>query len=291
MPRASKMKWTPDRNARLFFLNELRAARTEAQKNAEDFAGLLFAFERLGVFLAVEDDGTSAADLHGLGSYSHVLTDLASFSTLGGRRLEAGTRRWHSPFECLFRLVADARNSALHEGAKARHLTEHAIELALIFEEALAQMAPPLRTVGDLMVRSPVIAQPWQPVSFVRQAMLTNSFSYVPVFIGEEWKLISDHAVAQFLGGAGTAGERRVRMAMSISKAEGEFLEMRLPTALTVAETSAASDLFGLSSEEDANGRLPVLSAPVLVLAESVEGDGRSDEHRLVGLITAFDLL
>lgn len=38
----------------------------------------------------------------------------------------------------LYDLVEQGRNEALHQGAFARHLAEHAIELALALEDALA---------------------------------------------------------------------------------------------------------------------------------------------------------
>jgi hypothetical protein len=180
-------KRNPTQTVRKYFLDELRTARAQAQKNTEDFAGLFIAFERLGAYLAVDDDGAIAREKPGgLGEYELALGKLAQYSVLGDGSIEDGSRRWHSSFETLFGLVKDARNSALHEGAKARHLTEHAIELAHVFEEALRRMPDELTTVGDLMVRSVVFADTWQPISFVRQAMLTNSFSYLPLFIGDD---------------------------------------------------------------------------------------------------------
>ena len=35
-----------------------------------------------------------------------------------------------------------------------------------------------LHQVSDFMVRNPVCASMWQPLSFIRQSMLVNSFSY-----------------------------------------------------------------------------------------------------------------
>jgi hypothetical protein len=79
----------------------------------------------------------------------------------------------HVPFPLLYGIVKDARNEALHQGAFARHLTVHAIELSLVLEDAMRRsFENPV--VGDFMVRNPVCAELWQPLSFVRQQMLTN---------------------------------------------------------------------------------------------------------------------
>ena len=57
--------------------------------------------------------------------------------------------------------------------------------------------------IGDYMVRMPVSACTWHPLSFIRQTMLANSFSYLPVNNGTETepdlRLISDCHLAAFL--------------------------------------------------------------------------------------------
>jgi len=57
--------------------------------------------------------------------------------------------------------------------------------------------------VKHFMVENPICAALWQPLSFIRQSMLKNSFSYLPVSVpqnGEQrWQLISDLSVAQYL--------------------------------------------------------------------------------------------
>ena len=74
-------------------------------------------------------------------------------------------------------------NDALHQGAFARHLTIHAIDLALILEDALRSFEEP--RVSDYMVRNPLFAELWQPIGFIRQQMLANSFSFLPVLKGK----------------------------------------------------------------------------------------------------------
>ena len=84
----------------------------------------------------------------------------------------------------------------MHQGAYARILTDHAVDITIILEDALMSE---LSKVSQFMVRDVVEAKPWQPVSFVRQQMLKHSFSYIPVRHKDTWKLISEHSVAQYL--------------------------------------------------------------------------------------------
>ena len=287
-------KRTPNQKVRMYFLDEVRTARAQAQKNSEDFASLLISFERLGAYLAIDDDGAIARkNPGGLGEYEFALGQLAQYSVLGDGSIEDGSRRWHSSFETLFGLVKDARNSALHEGAKARHLTEHAIELAHLFEEALRRMPDELTSVGDLMVRSVLIAEEWQPISFVRQAMLTNSFSYLPLFIDGQWKLFSDNFVARYLQKATSKAHRRALMAKTIEKAVKESQGLPLPIALTVKDTDPITKLFDHTSEDEKAildaGMVLVLDSGRLVQNE--QPDECRSRELLVGVITAFDLI
>jgi hypothetical protein len=276
--------------ARFSFLDELREARTRAQKNAEDFSHLLFVFERLGAFLSIGDDGTEATDKTGFNDFFGPLSRLAQFSALGNGRLQGESANWHSSFDVLFDLVREARNGAMHEGAKARHLTEHAIELALVFEEALVHMPKHLSLVRDVMVRSPVTAAPWQPVSFARQVMLTNSFSFLPIYIDSEWRLLSDQFLARYLRRAdGDNPTRRTWMARTISRAVRDMPHDPLPKARLVEDTTTVQQLLTFCEEWHTarNGDyVDGLSAPILVT------DPRRDPcNAPVGLVTAFDLL
>jgi len=169
----------------------------------------------------------------------------------------------------LYDLVKDARNYALHQGACARYLTGHAIELALVLEDALRRSldAP---VVGDYMVRHPVCAELWQPLSFIRQQMLANSFSYLPVKSDAGvWCLVSDLDIATYLGTDAT--ERKPRLAQSLRAAH---IPLQATTPCTI-DIPLEEALLRLSKEK----------RPLLVCRQD------QDEQVLIGIVTAFDLL
>lgn len=264
--------------ARSFFLNELRQARQAAEKDNEAFGQLLFVFERLG--------GFRLGAPKNLGRYRLCLLDLASRSALA-KNLMAGQCAWHSEAEVLYTLVNQARNDALHQGARARHLTEHAIELCLLFEDALMNgdaneaNGNPAATVGDIMVRSPTVINEWHPVSFARQIMLTNSFSFLPIQAGGQWKVVSDAGVAIYLRtGTPARNERAKRLGTTI----GEAIKCG-HLALDEVATASTRDSIAAVMGKLASG------GPVLVFSAPTEEYAEGGDPTLVGLLTAFDVL
>lgn len=249
-----------DRSALVTFSGQLREARENALRDSEAFDGIIHVVERLGSFL-----GRKIADL---GKYKEDLEDRASHSALS----KDVPDRWpsvHIPFSLLYDLVKDARNDALHQGAFARHLTGHAIELSLVLEDALRRSLDS-PAVGDYMVRNPTCAEPWQPISFIRQQMLANSFSFLPVKCATEWYLVSDLEIATYLGT--DLSERRKRLAHTLTEAklplkQAQFclVDTPLQEALQLLEKDQRALLVCRTEQEDKQG--------------------------LVGIVTPFDLL
>lgn len=243
---------------RIYFRDQLREARAAALKDAEGFHEILFCLERLRTVLNPHGQG--------LGALLPSLKELAAGSPLAAV-IPRQYPKFHPPMERLFDQVRSGRNDAAHEGAYARHLTEHAVQLAIIIEDAL--MSKTIKQAQDFMVRDPICAELWEPMSLIRQKMLSNSFSFLPVrSLSGEWKLVSDRALARVLRGVAHA-ERTRRLAMTLEQA----LAAGLPL-LEEAETCDPTDPV----KTVAKG---LTDKPVLVV----------DEEHLLGIITAFDLL
>jgi len=253
----------------LHLRDQFREARLVALKDAEAFHEILYTLERLGYLLKGEEGN--------LWAYKEKIEVEASNSALAVEIPETEHREWHTPFSELYDLVRVARNDALHQGAFARNLTMHATQLALVLEDALTEKAT---TIGDFMVRGPVCALPWQPISFVRQQMLANSFSYLPMQWetqqGTGWKLVSDFHVARYLRIPDNPGsnERKRRLARTVQDAAN-------------AGTLVLEEAASCSSQKTLEQALPLFS-----------GDGRpllvhhpNDPGRLMGIVTAYDLL
>jgi CBS domain-containing protein len=247
-----------NRSAIRMFCEQLRQARENAFRDSEAFDEIIHVLERLGSFLCKK--------ISGLGDYKEDIEKRARQSALA----EEVPTRWrgiHVPFSLLYDLVKDARNDALHQGAFARHLTGHATELALVLEDALRRsLDSPV--VGDYMVRNPVYAELWQPISFIRQQMLANSFSFLPVKNNAgDWCLVSDLDIATYLGT--DPSKRKQRLTQSLNAAE-----IPLQSAKSCAIDTPLEEALRILGTE---------KKPLVVCHQ--------DQQALVGIVTAFDLL
>lgn len=249
------------------FCAQFRSARAAALRSAEDFHELLYVTERLGYFLTCGRENT-------LGAMRDAVLAIATTSQL--TRLGFGPDGSRIEISSLYNMVTQARNDALHQGARARHLTTHAIELALILEDALMSLPDAreshARCVRDYMVREPMVAESWQQLAMIRQIMLTHSFSCLPVWYpsdnGGSWQLLSDRKLAAYLQG----NQRMTRLGQSLADAVNAD-----PTLLMPAKTLTPDSSIEEAVTVTENGLLLVVHP--------------ADRARLVGVLSAFDLL
>lgn len=264
----------------LGFRDQLREARFKAQKDAEAFDEIVFVVERLGCYLK-EQQGD-------LWKYRPFIVELATCSTLfcatSGARREV-----HTPFPQQYDLVREARNDRAHEGAAARHATSHAIELALVLEDALMNSCNTDSDfkVSDFMVRTPVCASMWHPLSFIRQTMLTSSFSCLPVNAGTNdkplWQLVSDHEVAIYLRRKPNGRRPKDLLVYSLEKATKHDHDNKLSliTPFRFRATDAVEDVLEKWCARE--GKPEQNAHPVLVTREGTE--------ELLGILSPYDLL
>jgi hypothetical protein len=246
---------------KIYFRDLFRDARSVALKDAEGFDATFFALERFGRFL-LESEGN-------LGKYKEDISDKAKDSPLAGE-IPIAWPDFHTRFNDLYDQLQVARNSAFHEGAVARHITSHAVLLSMILEDALMKNR---HRIGDFMVRMPACACMWHPLSFIRQTLLANSFSYLPVNNGTEaepdWKLISDCALAGFLR-AGGDSERKKRLSMTLRDALKSGISL-IPPYICHSDTTVQEVITSCEHH------------PVLIVS--------ADNKQLLGIATAFDVL
>ena len=248
-----------EREIASYFRDQFRQARARALQDAEGFQDTLFVLERLGIYLT--------GRILDLGKYKKHIEQEAMKSPLADDIPNQHTI-WHSKFSTIYETVRNARNDALHQGAFARHLTNSVIQLALVLEDALMSNKS---TTGEFMVREPICASYWQPLSFLRQQMLKNSFTYLPLLCDKEgqqrWLLVSDYHVAHYL----RLGDRKARLAKTLDAAISDGLEVE-PADTCFADTSVEEAL------KMSKGK------PLIVI-------DRDHPERLAGIVSPFDFL
>lgn len=222
---------------RCHYRDRLREARYKALADAEGFGEVCFALEAIGMRLRRQEGqlGSYISEIYELTKDSAVLCCVAQeFPSL------------FASFAALYRTVQNARNDAMHSGVYARHATEAAIALCIALEEALMKEQEFKRvTVGDFMVRSTVVVQPWQPVAYARQLMLAHSFSFLPVKLKQNWLLLPEISVAKFLHRRQNRKELLAKEIQEVGGLKEDGAELELIPARIVTEASSVDDLLG----------------------------------------------
>ena len=257
------------REEQLFYRDKLRAARYAALADAEGFIEVCFAVEALGLRLSGQQStlgGCYADKIHALAD------SLSQRDLLAAEQPGCFTR-----FDALYFSLKKARNDVMHSGAYARHATGVAIELCIHLEEALMSGGQIPTKASDYMVRDVVLVKKWQPIAHARQLMLTHSFSFLPVFLNNEWKLISELSIAKFLPLSLTRPQRELRLAKSIDKAQSEGLDL-ISTSLVFADSDVTTLLCNHDPKEPA----------IWLVADT---DDIEKHGSLQGVLTPFELM
>jgi hypothetical protein len=201
---------------RVFYRDRLRDARYAAQADAEGFSQVCYAIEALGKRLLGKEES--------LGHYRVHIKDIATAAP-SLSSLPTEYPQFFTHFDALFEIVRRARNDAMHAGSYARHATSAAVEMCIGLEEAVMVGAEPVSKVKDFMVKTPVVAEPWQPVGHARQLVLAHSFSFLPIFRDDEWYLLSEMALVSYLHPM-SANKRKSALVCPISEAVAEGLKL-----------------------------------------------------------------
>ena len=177
-----------DKKVALHFRDEFRKARDSALKDTEGYQQILFVLERMGSYLLKKKGD--------LWKYQCCISKLVEQNCPSFLK---PSNDYHIKFDRLYEMVRNGRNDALHQGAVARIMTSHSVQLSMMIEDTLMAVAMSEK-ISEYMVKNPMCAHEWQPISFIRQIMLENSFSHIPFYREEQkkWHVISDLDVAKF---------------------------------------------------------------------------------------------
>ena len=253
-----------DKKVALHFRDKFRKARDSALKDAEGYQQILFVLERMGSYLLKKKGD--------LWKYQCCISKLVEQNCPSFLK---PSNDYHIKFDRLYEMVRNGRNDALHQGAVARMMTSHSVQLSMMIEDTLMAVVNSQR-IGDYMVRNPVCAHEWQPISFIRQIMLENSFSHIPFYREEQkkWHVISDLDVAKF-------HHKEKNKLASTLKCCIESKKITPPKAKVVSPDKPVCEVLKCVDDKE---------WPVLVKRCNCK-EKRCDCRELLGIVTPYDLM
>ena len=251
----------PEEEECLELRKRLQKARYQVLEDGENWLGIAQAIEAVGKAVAKEDKyrsglGNLKKELQQFVKKYHPITDQ------GQEDIEEGP--FESTFENLLEEVKETRNDEAHTGAAARAAARIATVAGIYLEDALMAASGAEKDGVKAYIQTEVVrAYKWQRLGECRRLMLIHSFSYLPVKIGNEWKILADADLAKYLADKGPDGRKQ-----TVEDAKKNGLKIKKADEVK----SAYSKLRAL---EIMKGKAAVVMR---------EGD-------LVGIITPFDLL
>ena len=273
-PEMTKCKETLKPNIALYFRNEFREARYATLKSPEEYQQILFAVERFGAYLTRNHGGT-------LGTYKDCIVKFIKCHHPLQENMSDICSDYHIKCQKLFEMITTERNDALHKGSFVKILISHLIELSIILEDALMTiMADEIR---NYMTRNPICAYHWQPISFIRQKMLENSFSYIPVYMKkfgtekEDWYVISDYDIVDYLKLATCRNKRKELLSRTLEQAIVCHINLIRKPVKVRPDKKVKEVLKCAQNKQSAIGQ------PILIQS--------ADDHELLGIATPFDLM
>ena len=249
------------REAFVEYRDEIRTARYAVTEKGAGYEVIVQAVERLGAYRW--NPGSDAGLFGDLGKYKEVLMDLVrDFVVI-------------EHFNRVYERVRIGRNAGVHQGAEARPLIQNAVELAIMLEHALRE-ASGMNKAREVMVSPVVRTYTWEPVAQARQKMLAESYSALPLWQKKcegcegGWSVITADAIVEWLQEAPNKKCRVEREKMQLAKAIKEGLKPE------EACKTGPEEEIELPDDGWRGGVLLVTNG---------------EQHDLIGIVTAFDLL
>lgn len=244
---------------RRYFRALLADARAGALADAEAAEGVIFAIEALGRHLSRRAE---SLEVTGPALVDYVKVENPAVGDRFRRMLE---------------LMRYGRNDRMHKGFAARNLARDAIRVSLVLEETMRVKWPEM-TAGDVMTGFPVVVACWMSFSQVRDLLIENAYSQVPIKLGDVWYVITERKLAglvQAVRRKGASVDLRVML-----------LSDRIPECLGLGSGSIAEALTEpavMATQSTPVVELCVSSGCVLVYGEGAEKE-------LAGIITPMDI-
>lgn len=255
-PRIERVK--ADSSVRRYFRLLLTEARADALADAEAAERVIFAIEALARYLAGQAE-----------SLERTSPALCTF--VGRQTPNALTR-----FAKLLSILRFGRNDRMHKGFAARNLARDAVRVSLILEDAL-KVDWSRMTAQDVMTPSPTVAELWMSFGRIRDFLIENAYSQIPIRLEQGWRVVTERKLASLVqelrrrGGSHDIRELELSSARPSQLGAGPLIDALVETVPLIRESTPVTDLV-------------ICSGCILVHRDS-------DQSVLVGIITPSDIV
>ena len=186
----------------LYLRKQLQKARYRVLEDGENWLVIVQAIEVVGKVVS-----ESPKPVDSLGGLKKPLQDF-----VGEYHPTASPSQKKEDFENfkdLLEEVLRVRNDEAHTGAAARAAAKIATTVGIYLEDSLMVASRVGDKVKAYIQKEVVQVYTWQRLEECRRLMLTHSFSYLPIKIGTEWKLLTDVNLAKYLAQAKSKTKRK----------------------------------------------------------------------------------
>ncbi len=171
-------------------------------------------------------------------------------------------------FKDLLEEVRQVRNAEVHTGASARAAAKIATTVGIYLEDTLMATSGAEKNVKAYIQKDVVRAYVWQNLDECRRQILIHSFSYLPIKVKNEWKMLSDANLAEYLADQNAKELWKQRVECAMEKG------LKIEPAKEVKQTDSQKCAL-----DKMNGKAAIVT------------EGEEKNKDLVGIITPFDLL
>ena len=255
----------PEKEECLELRKRLQKARYQVLEDGENWLGIAQAIEAVGNAITKNEKKVGTG-------LRNVEAELQQFvkkchPTTGQGQYEAEEGPFESTFENLLEEVRKARNDEAHTGVTARAAARIAVVVGIYLEDTLMAASGAEKDVKAYIQEEVVRTYKWQRLGECRRLMLTHSFSYLPLKIENEWKMLADADLAEYLANIGWKGRK-------------ETVEDAIAKVANKLKIKKAAIVELNDSKKKALNKMEGKAAVVI-----------NKERDLVGIITPFDLL
>ncbi len=248
----------------LHLRKRLQEERYKVLEDGENWLTIVQAIEAVGKAIVLSQTKPTALAKKRVNGLADLIEPLQEFI----KKHHPIASQEEEDFKDLLEEVRQVRNAEVHTGASARAAAKIATTVGIYLEDTLMAASGAGKNVKAYIQREVLQAYTWQNLDECRRQILIHSFSYLPIKVKNEWKMLSDANLAEYLADQNAKELWKQRVECAMEKG------LKIEPAKEVKQTDSKKCAL-----DKMNGKAAIVT------------EGEEKNKDLVGIITPFDLL